>query len=128
VHYDDPAAGWEVRCYQWLKKAYRIAASANASSTTTATATAAAATVSKGHNNAAVVDGGLSPEAAAEMLQQHDYIRAHLYINLPRFAQDLWLMDVAHEKALQQLSKRRAKPVLVRCKPALKLHHRRAAP
>jgi hypothetical protein len=125
VRYDDPSAGWEVRCYQWLKKAYRIAASAS-SSTTTATATAATST--KGYNSAATIDGGLSPEAAAEMLQQHEYIRAHLYINLPRFAQDLWLMDVAHEKALQQLSKRRAKPVLVRCKPALKLHHRRAAP
>jgi hypothetical protein len=125
VRYDDPAAGWEVRCYQWLKKAYRIAVSASSSTTT---ATAAAATVSKAHTSAATVDSGLTPEAAAEMLQQHDYIRAHLYINLQRFAQDLWLMDVAHEKTLQQLSKRRAKPVLVRCKPALKLHHRRAAP
>jgi hypothetical protein len=124
VRYEDPAAGWEVRCYQWLKKAYRIAESA---SNTTATAAAAGARTATASSSTAAIGNGLSPEAAAEMLQQHEYIRAHLYINLPRFAQDLWLMDIAHEKALQQLSKRQAKPVLVRSKPALKLHHRRAA-
>lgn len=70
---------WRVRCYQWLKKAYKI---------------------SGGENE----DGpGLNYNAVSELLKKHEYICTHMRIGLAVLARDMWEGDLMADKLLKEL-------------------------